>query len=84
MSTIKTMHDSYKKYKPNLISVGNIWININNQDIDIMQEIKYLGFVINNTFSFESHFTYILYNKIKGFSFSRLSGCVTLSTRKYL
>jgi hypothetical protein len=71
---ILTTDNRYKK-----ININQINIIIDKQQIEIVKEFKYLGFVIDNTISFNSHFRYIV-DKIskKLYFFSRISNFVNI------
>ena len=62
-----------KPHNPKL-NINNINLNFDNMKIEIVSEIKYLGFIINNSLSLRPHFIY-MQKKIakKLFFFSRVS-----------
>lgn len=70
------------KYKYNIIDINSINISIDNENIHFVTEIKYLGFILDNTLSFNSHFEYIR-NKIsqKLYFFSRISNNLSMESR---
>lgn len=70
-----------KKYNYTKLNINNINIFFNNNKLELVTEIKYLGFIISNDLSLKSHFTYIQ-KKIskKLFFFSRVSQFVSMAT----
>ena len=70
------------KFKYNAIDIDNIFIDINNERVEIVTNLKYLGFQIDNLISFDEHFDYI-YNKIskKLYFFYRISYNLSAESR---
>lgn len=69
------------KYKYCQIDKESLNLKINNQSIEIVEEIKYLGFIVDNILSLKSQFTYV-HKKIskKLFFFSRIRSSFNLDT----
>lgn len=69
-------------YKYTNINISSIKIHINNKSIEIVNEYKYLGFIIDNNLTFKNHFQYIQ-KKIrkKLFFFYRISANLSLASR---
>lgn len=67
------------QYKYKKIDTTQINVKIYNEKITIVEEIKYLGFILDNTLTLKSHFNYI-YKKIckKLFFLSRVSSKLTV------
>lgn len=69
-------------YKYNQISNNQISIEINNEQIEIVKEIKYLGFMLDNHLLFSGHFEYIKKKILKKlYFFSRVSQHLSLNSR---
>lgn len=70
------------RYKLNNISMENLKLKVNNECIKWVNEIKYLGFILDNTLSLKPHFQYIC-KKIskKLFFFNRISKDLSLFSR---
>lgn len=47
------------KYKYNQIDINNVNTKVYDEKVVIVEEIKYLGFMIDNTLCLKNHFTYI-------------------------
>lgn len=70
------------KFKYSKININYYNLSINGVPIEFVTEMKYLGFNIDNTLTFSSHFHYI-YKKIfkKMYFFSRISHHISTSTK---
>lgn len=70
------------KFKYSAIDIDNIFIDINNEKVEIVTNLKYLGFQIDNLLFFDEHFNYI-YNKIskKLYFFYRISYNLSAESR---
>lgn len=69
-------------YKYSTIDLNNFNIKVNDDSVDIVNGIKYLGCILDNTLSFKTHVEYI-HKKIskKLFFFSRIASNLTLATK---
>lgn len=65
-------------YKYRNIEIEQCTVSIENNIIEFVTEFKYLGFMLDNFLSFNSHFSYV-YRKIckKLFFFSRIASCLS-------
>ena len=69
-------------YKIKNLNITNLKLQIDNEDIEWVSQIKYLGFMLDNTLSLKAHFDYI-HKKIskKLFFFNRISKHLSLFSR---
>lgn len=69
-------------HKINNLDIKNMKLQVNDEDIEWVNQIKYLGFVLDNTLTLKPHFEYIR-KKIskKLFFFSRISKNLSLFSR---
>lgn len=70
-----------KRYNYSKLIINNINICFNNNKLELVTEIKYLGFIISNDLSLKNHFVYVQ-KKIskKLFFFSRVSQFLSVAT----
>ena len=61
------------RQKQKHIDNNSVNIILNNAKLEIVNEIKYLGLILDNTLSFKNHYTYIKKNISKNYIFSRES-----------
>lgn len=70
-----------KPFNHSKLNINNINLYFENMKIEIVSEIKYLGFMINNNLSLKNHFTYIQKKVAKKlFFFSRVASFLSMNT----
>lgn len=70
------------KYKYSYVKIDEIDLQINNEKIEIVSTVKYLGFQLDNLLSFDDHFSYInKKNSKKLYFFTRIAQNLSTDTK---